>query len=181
MTPLLAILLSLFTPAVPDSITGSWQRVLVTTDVGTGTEETQTVVRTFKPGHDLTETVIYEQRVLWDDDEAVVLRFRSSVSGQWVANGRDLLLRYLHRTLRVDYEGATFPDRAAEVQGSLRHAFEKKNKSYLRNYVSTMRNVLRNYFRRNSGAAMRDLHFQGPHQFTATLGQETIAFTRCEE
>lgn len=180
MTLLLSLLLSFFPPAVGDSITGTWQRVLVTTDEGTGTQETQTVLRTFEAPHTLIETVIYEQRVHWTDDETVLLRFRSTINGQWVANGRDVLLRYVPNTLEVKYEGVTFPEHDAALQAELRRAFEKKNARYLRNYQRTMKNVLRNYFRRNSGSAIIDIAFQG-RQFTATLGDETIAFQRFEE
>ncbi len=179
MTLLLSILLSFFPPALADSLLGTWQRILVTTDETTGTQETQTVLRTFAPDHALTETVVYEQRVRWMNDETVLLRFRSTVSGQWVANGRDVLLRYFHRTLEVRYEDVSFPDHDVAVQGELRHAFEKKNGKYLRNYVDTMRNVLRNYFRRNSGSAILDVAFQG-QQFTATLGDEVVAFQRVD-
>ena len=180
MTLLLTFFLSFLSPAVSDSIVGTWQRTLITTDEGTGTEETQTVLRTFAAPHALTETVVYEQRVQWTDDETVLLRFRSTISGQWMANGRDVLLRYVPNTLEVRYEGVSFPDHDVALQTELRRAFERKNAKYLRNYQRTMKNVLRNYFRRNSGSAILDIAFQG-RQFTATLGKEVVAFQRVEE
>ena len=180
MTLLFSLLLSIFSSAVPDSIIGTWQRTLVTTDESTETEETQIVLRTFAEPHVLTETVVYEQRVQWTDDETVLLRFRSAISGQWVANGRDILLNYLPNTLEVWYEGVAFPDHDAALQVELRRIFEKKNAKYLRNYQRTMKNVLRNYFRRNSGSAILDVEFQG-QQFTAKLGKELVAFQRVEE
>lgn len=164
---------------LPDSLVGTWERVLVTVDEGTGTEETQTVWRTFDVNHGLKESVLYEQRVRWTDDETVVLRFRSTISGQWVTNGRDVLLRYVPRTLLVNYEGVRFPDHDDAVQKELQKAFERKNGTYLRNYVRTMKNVLRNYFRRNSGSAFVDVNMQS-RQFTATLGNEIVAFQRVE-
>ncbi len=165
---------------VADSIIGTWQRELITTDESTGTEEKQTALHTFAEGHTLNEAIVYEQKVRWTDDEVVVLRFCGTVTGQWVANGRDILLRYVYRTLDVRYEGCMFPEHDAALQPQLKQTFEKKNAKYLRNYVRTMRNVLRNYYRRNSGRALMDVAFQSPWQFTATLGQETVTFKRLE-
>ena len=177
MTLLISFLLSLFPPTLADSIVGTWQRTLVTSDASTDTEETQTISRTFNADGSLHESVVYQQRVVWTDTETVVLQFRSDIQGDWFVDGRNVLVNYNPKSLSVHYEGVSFPDRDAALQASLRAAFQKKNSKYVRNYVKTMVNVLRTYFKRNSGTALADVAFQG-RQFTATLGQEIVAFQR---
>ncbi|MBP3227788.1 MAG: hypothetical protein J6M53_03265 [Bacteroidaceae bacterium] len=179
MRLLLACLLLFLPPGLSDGLIGSWRRTVTTTDETTGTVETQASVRTFADGHRYTETVDYEERLRWADDETVVLRFHSEVAGQWVVSGQDVLLRYKPSTLRVTYEGVSFPDRAAALQPELRAAFERKQRTNLRNYIATMRNVLRGYYKRNSGSALAGVTLQG-RQFTATLSNETVAFQRVE-
>ena len=180
MTLLLSCILSLFPPAVSDSIVGTWTHTLVTTDATTQTVETQIVERTFQADGTLHEVVTYLQRVRWIDEEDVVLQFRGEVQGRWFVDERNVVLHYTPRSLRVNYQGVSFPDHDDALQKRFRQAFEAKNSSNIRNYVKTMQHVLKQYFQRNNGTALTNVAFQGS-QFTATLGQETVAFQRVED
>ncbi len=159
------------------AIAGKWTRTLVTTDEQSGTNETQRSVRKFVPDGTLAETVVYEEEVRDNNDEIVVFSFLSSIEGKWAINGNDILIVYNCKTLKVEHLGTSFPEHDDAVQGSLRRAFEKRNKVQIKNYLSTIRNVLKGYYKHNSGSALRDVEIHG-NTMTATMGKEIVAFSR---
>ena len=159
------------------AIVGKWTRTLVSTDEHSGTNETQRSVREFAPNGILAETVVYEEEVRDNNDEIVVFSFISTIEGKWVCNGNDIVIEYSNRTLNVEHLSTSFPEHDNAVQGHLRKAFEKRNKTQIKNYLSTIKNVLKGYYKHNSGSALKNVEIHGD-TMTATMGKEIVAFNK---
>lgn len=168
------------TRAFPPQLLGSWMRTVSTEDDVSGTRETQESVRTLQAGGLLRETVTYTEAVTTPEGEAVELVMKGSVEGNWFVEAGDLIVGYKTKTLAVELSDLRFPLHDEALWPQLRQAWYARNRNAMRNYLSTFRNALRIYYRRNSGRALRDVEVRGA-TLTATMGDETVSFTRLPE
>lgn len=174
-------------------VVGEWVRTLQSEDAYSGTHETQRLTRNFAADGSLSETIFYDERVLTDEGEVIVLTFKASVSGNWELLWRrgddsspalssdslfaDILVYYRLPSLRVSYVGVDFPERAAALRSELQRSFERSDSEQLRNYRESMKRILRSYYKKNNGAAFRRVEVNDVI-LTAVLGDEVVTFTR---
>ena len=161
-------------------ILGTWVRVVESYDRQSGTEEKQFTYRTFSKDAKLFEKVIYEQHLRTAEDEKLVLSFECKVEGSWkMYESQDILLHYRYRHVEAKHIGTFFPDHAEEVQAELGKAFMAKNRREIENYVKTMQNILKQYYKRNDGTLIREVSIVG-NTMTAILGNEPVSMLKGE-